>query len=346
MQHPYKTQPRRAFWSRAVSQRWEAASLAPAAPLLRPGDRVATLGSCFAANLIPYLRQAGFDYVQEEQRHAAFSDLPEDNFSYSRFSAAYGNIYTTRQFRQLLERALGRFSPQENCWRIGNEFVDPFRPGLRYRARTRREFDLLSENHLAAVARVFRKADVVIFTLGLTEAWVSKVDGAVFPACPGTVAGEFDADRHGFHNFTVAEIVEDLEAILGLMGKFREDTRLILTVSPVPLVATATQDHVLEASIYSKSVLRAACGEICAAHENVAYFPSYEIITGPQARGAFFEPDLRSVSAAGVEEVMRVFLAHRAPATPMRSAAAPAVDVGAISRRAMKIDCEEAATDA
>ena len=37
--------------------------------------------------------------------------------------------------------------------------------------------------------------------------------------------------------------------------------RLVLTVSPVPLAATASGSHVLPATIYSKSVLRAAAQE-------------------------------------------------------------------------------------
>ena len=34
----------------------------------------------------------------------------------------------------------------------------------------------------------FRDLDVFVFTLGLTEAWVAKADGAVFPLAPGVVS--------------------------------------------------------------------------------------------------------------------------------------------------------------
>ena len=54
----------------------------------------------------------------------------------------------------------------------------------------------------------------MVFTLGLTEAWVSADDGAVFPAAPGTVAGEFDPARHRFVNFTVDEVVADLDGMI------------------------------------------------------------------------------------------------------------------------------------
>ena len=77
--------------------------------------------------------------------------------------------------------------------------------------------------------------------------------------------------------------------------------KVILTVSPVPLVATAEEAHVLVATTLSKSVLRVAAEVVSARGRDVAYFPSYEIITGPQARGRYFAEDLRSVTDEGVD---------------------------------------------
>ena len=39
---------------------------------------------------------------------------------------------------------------------------------------------------------MFEQSEIFIFTLGLTEAWRSKKDGAVFPLAPGVSAGSFD----------------------------------------------------------------------------------------------------------------------------------------------------------
>jgi hypothetical protein len=84
--------------------------------------------------------------------------------------------------------------------------------------------------------------------------------------------------------------------------------RFILSVSPVPLVATATDQHVLTASTYSKSVLRVASDEVSRNFKDVTYFPAYEIITGPQAPKEYFEDDRRNVSRLGVEEVMSTLI--------------------------------------
>jgi len=347
MLHPYKSQPIEAFWGRSISQNWDAISLRRESPILTSQDRIVSLGSCFAANLVPHLKKSGYTYIEEEPRHTAFDALPPENFSYEKFSAAYGNVYTPRQFLQLLDRVEGRFSPAEDRWFVGTEIVDPFRPGLRYRARTVVEYEALTQSHLMAVRRAFSKATVVIFTLGLTEAWMSKQDGAVFPACPGTVSGAFDDSKHIFHNFTVKEVVEDLGEIIGRLRAYREDIRLLLTVSPVPLVATATKAHVLEASTYSKSVLRAACGEIAGTYANASYFPAYEIITGPQAPDDYFESDRRNVSQKGIESVMQVFFASCADATHAIAISTSSVDgtPREMARRMVIAECEEAASE-
>jgi SAM-dependent methyltransferase len=308
--HPYQIAPDRSFWSRSVSSGFDVCQVADHdGPLIRHGEPVASAGSCFASNLVPFLERAGFDYLRTERRNPAFADIPVESLGYENFSTAYGNIYTPRQLLQLLRRCLGSFRPAEDRWHTDAGVIDPFRPGLRYHALTDREFDLLGAQHLRAVRRVFEEAKVFIFTLGLTEAWVSRLDGAVFPACPGTVAGTFDDTRHAFVNFSVDEITADLDAFVTEICALNRGVRIILTISPVPLVATATGQHVLPASTYSKAVLRASAEQIVRRHGCVSYFPAFEIVTGPQAPDAYLEADRRSVTPEAIATVMTAFLA-------------------------------------
>lgn len=309
--HPYKTAPARAFWSRSVSNGLFSEDLINSdSYLIRRGDKIVSAGSCFASNLVPYLEKAGLSYIRTENFHRRFAGIDADNLGYSKFSAAYGNIYTIRQLLQLLRRASGVFKPAEDRWLTNGAVIDPFRPGLRYPARTTIEFDALTTQHLSCVRRAFSSADVFVLTLGLTEAWVSRIDGAVFPACPGTVAGEFDPDQHEFKNFSVAEISADLASFISELRILNPKVRFIITVSPVPLVATATGNHVLCATIYSKSVLRVAAQEASTQQSLVTYFPAYEIVMGPQAPRNFLAPDRRNVTADAVDCVMATLLRH------------------------------------
>jgi hypothetical protein len=343
---PYHLAPDRAFWARSVSGGFDPATiLDPGPSLLRRSDRIVSAGSCFAANIVPSLERAGFTYLRTEATHPAFAKLLEERFGYSRYSAAYGNVYTARQLLQLLKRALGMFSPAEDRWVTPAGIVDPFRPGLRYCARSEREFDLLTSQHLGKTQQAFEQASLFIFTLGLTEAWVSRLDGAVFPACPGTVAGSFDPERHAFRNFDAAEVTADLREFVGLLRSINTGIRIILTVSPVPLVATATEDHVVTANAYSKSVLRVAAAELAKHEPDVAYFPAYEIITGPQAPEEFFAADRRSVSVAGINSVVRALLAHSEAGREPEAATPPEATAGRLSRIVSEAECEEATLD-
>jgi len=215
-EHPYKQAPDRAFWSRSVSRDFDASSVADAPPfLLTRDDRFMSAGSCFASNVRSYLEGAGYRYTVTEAAHPLWSEWVEEAY-YEAFSARYGNIYTARQMVQLLERGLGSFQPAEEYWQSDGTLIDPFRPGLRYRARSVGEFRALTRQHLRAVLRAVEISSVFVFTLGLTEAWVSTDDEAVFPACPGTVAGAFDERRHKFRNFSVEEVTRDLVRMVSL----------------------------------------------------------------------------------------------------------------------------------
>lgn len=347
--HPYKRAPRTSFWSRSVSDGYDPAALvAPSEPLIRLSDTVASAGSCFASNLVPHLERRGFTYLRTEPRHPSFRDIPKERLGYDAFSAAYGNVYTARQLLQLVKRSTGQFSPVEDRWPTDAGVIDPYRPGLRYHARTDREFDLLTRQHLASVRQVFESAAVFIFTLGLTEAWVSIADGAVFPVCPGTVAGTFDSSHHAFVNFTAAEVTADLAAFIGELRTINPRVRVILTVSPVPLVATATASHVLCASTYSKAALRVAAGEIANDQPGVTYFPAFEIVTGPQTGGAFFTDDRRTVTDDGIDTVMAAFLSHceQPPDTrPIGTDRAAPAPHPWLSKAIADAECEEAMLD-
>jgi hypothetical protein len=349
VEHPYTRQPTIAFWSRSVARDLDTRRIySGPLPLLGTDDVIMSAGSCFAANIVPFLEGAGLRYLRTETAHPSFARLGE-NLGYASFSAAYGNIYTARQLLQLLLRATGAFAPAEDRWEDGPFITDPFRPGLRFKARSHREFDVLQAQHLRAVRDAFTQATVLVFTLGLTEAWESVCDGAVFPACPGTVAGAFDPDRHRFRNFRVLEIVEDLERLLACLREINPGIRLVLTVSPVPLVATATAQHVVSATVASKSILRAAAQHFTESHPGSAsYFPAYEIITGPQAEGRFFEIDRRNVSKEGIATVMRAMLwacGRETSVEPVIRVPAQGNAAAEISKAIVDAECEEAMAD-
>ncbi len=315
--HPYAAQPAHAFWAQGVAA---PAAIDPASvdPVVAPAFRVArrariaSAGSCFAQHLPRHLRAAGLRPFVAEQAHPIVPAAVARRFGYGDLGARYGPVYTARQLLQLLRRAFGEFVPADDAWAgPDGRWLDPFRPRIQPGGYLSRE-ELAADRarHFDAVRRLFTQLDVLVFTLGLTEAWADRADGAVYPLCPGVAGGQFDPGRHTLLQLGVAEVVDDLEAFVERLRAINPRARLILTVSPVALAATAGDRHVLVATGYSKSVLRVAAEQLSRRHAGIAYFPAYEIVTGGFHRGRYLGDDLREVSEAGVAHVMRLFLQH------------------------------------
>ena len=323
MTNPYKSKKPTNFWYKSVSGRGptEVDPVIDVPFHIFKDDLIATAGSCFAQHIAHYLKDNEFQYFVTED-HPVIIGSEDEN--YGTFSARYGNIYTVRQLWQLFQRAYGLFEPLEDAWcRADGRFIDPFRPRIQSAGFISvEELRNDRELHLAAVRRLFENCDVFIFTFGLTEGWISIVDGAVFPLAPGTVVENLDDEDYLFKNFTVSEMETDMNLFIEGLRTVNPQCRVLTTVSPVALVATYENSHVLPATFYSKSALRVVAETVRLSHHMNGYFPSYEIITGPQARGSFFEDDLREVKPEGVSHVMSIFSLHylskseRAPTAP------------------------------
>ena len=276
---------------------------------IRPDTRVATAGSCFAQHIGRYLRDAGCTVLDAEPPPRSMTEAVAKRYGYGLFSGRYGNVYTARQMRQLLEEVAEGQADARLVWDREGRFVDALRPQVEPEGLASVEEVLLHcDYHLERTSRMLRQADVFVFTLGLTEAWEDRATGRVLPLCPGVAGGTFDPEAYVFRNFRHSEILADLHAIKALLRRFNPAMSLILTVSPVPLTATATGRHVLDATSWSKATLRGAVGEFVEETDDVDYFPSFEIVTHPASGGPWFEQNLRSVSPAGVDKVMSIFL--------------------------------------
>ena len=304
---------------------------------ISPEDRIATAGSCFAQHIAAQLRGRGFRVLDLEPTPWGLDPDRARAFGYGIYSARFGNLYTARQLLELLREATAPDPPGPIVWERSGRFFDALRPGVEPEGlASPEEVAAHRRDHLARVREMFAATQVFVFTFGLTEAWRDRATGRTLPTAPGTIAGRFDPALYEFHNFTAEETLADYRAFRAELEALNPGVRHLVTVSPVPLTATAADAHVLVASTYSKSVLRAVAGQLAAECPDVDYFPSYEIITAPWSRGVFFEPNLRAVSPAGVAAVMRVFFAAHAPqaaAADPAGADADAAEAPAARRR-------------
>ncbi len=345
--HPYETAAPQAFWAKAVAdpQGENLTGLfSPKFPL-GPEDRIGTAGSCFAQHIGRALSRAGVPIVITEASPPFLTQDQAAQFGFGLYSCRYGNIYTPRQMAQLLVEALNPSPPQAPIWCKNNRYYDAMRPNIEPEGlETTQELLLHRAEHLAAIRAMLGQITTFVFTLGLTEGWCDLATGRTLPLCPGVIAGDYSPQTTAFQNFRYPEILADLAAIRDLLHQVNPAIRLLLTVSPVPLTATASGNHVLAATTQSKASLRAAAGDFAAAHADVDYFPSYEIITSPAARGQCYEPNLRQVRASGVARVMACFLAAYGLADAPERIAQP--QTAADGDGSAELICEEQLLDA
>jgi hypothetical protein len=321
--HPYIGMPDYQFWRKELGIKYpdKFDPVTNHSFVISHHDSIVTAGSCFAQHVGRYLLSSGFNILIAEKAHDIVPAEIAKLYNYGLFSARYGNIYTALQLKQLIQRAFGEFNPIEKCWIASNgSFVDPFRPQIQPGGFVS-EAELLADLsvHLDAVKKAFTSMDVFIFTLGLTEAWLDQRDGAVFPLAPGVAGGLWDEKKYKFVNLELDQTVSDLQWSIDYLRNINPNIRIVLTVSPVPLNATAVNRHVFVSTTYSKSVLRVAAQIICDNYSMCDYFPSYEIITSPFVRAQYYAEDCREVIEDGVRHVMNLFLTHYGGLQPNQS---------------------------
>jgi len=299
MSNPYLNRPEHSFWKTAVAKKeWsELKPISEQLAIIKRDTKIAAAGSCFAQKVATYIKS---------NEAIEFVELESVSPGQPIFSARYGNIYTTRQLLELIQEAeSGEADSTCAVQREDGKFVDVYRPFVEEDGFDNAEEVINARvEHLAKVRQMFRESDVFVFTLGLTEAWVSKKSGRTFPVCPGIFTEEVDSE---FVNYGFQDVLNDLGRCVELINAINANINIIVTVSPVPLTATYTDDHVMSATSYSKSVLRAVCGEIVDLFSNVHYFPSFEIVVNPYRDGNAFENNKRSVTQEIVDVVMQTF---------------------------------------
>jgi hypothetical protein len=232
---------------------------------------IASMGSCFAREIRKVLLDEGYAYITEE------TDNPKSVHA----SAAWERTYNTFSMRQIFEYTFEEWEPDLRWWVSpeSKKVQDPYRRIILYDSVAEAEEDFVRHRECSRAA--LTKAEVLILTLGLVEIWEDTVDGSVIclPSGPYPKEGG-DMSRYRFRVSRYFENLENLERIYAIMQEHMPGCRLLLTVSPVHLWATFRTDlDVLSASCNSKSTLRSAVDEFTARHDNVFYFPAFEMAT-------------------------------------------------------------------
>jgi hypothetical protein len=183
--------------------------------------------------------------------------------------------------RQIFEYTFESFTPETRWWISPKtkQVQDPYRRIILYGSVEEAQKDF--QSHIKCSRKAIMKARVLILTLGLTEIWEDKSDQSVICLPSGPYFNEGGGlDEYVFRVSRYQENLDNLEKIYQILKKHNKECKLVITVSPVHLWATFRKDmDVISANCNSKSTLRAAADEFTSRHDDVYYFPSYEIAT-------------------------------------------------------------------
>jgi hypothetical protein len=253
---------------------------------------IGSAGSCFAMEIYKRLKASGFNYVTTEPNpHSC---------------AKWGVIFNIPAFRQLIQKSFGLITLPRLLWKketeTGVEYRDPFREEVAFESveQYQAEYDA----HLQAAREALLRVKVFILTLGLNEIWALRADPrVVFSRNPWNFS-PFLTERR---TLSFEESLRELQTMLDIWRSFNPDLKLILSVSPVPLMGTfqARDMHVIEATCHAKSLLRIVAHEFAARNQDVYYFPSFETVMYCTENP--WDPDQRHVAPHTVDNVMRLF---------------------------------------
>lgn len=277
-----------------------------AAPSAKPSfqidksDKVFTIGSCFARNVESALIDAGMEVTSNE------TDLGTVGESLG-FAANFFNKYSIHSIYNDLKWALERDTypkddiiyamPQKGLYadlQLGMSKLDfPLEDIHDFRTR-----------YLDVMARA-AEADVIIITLGYVETWYDTKLGIYLNTSPAQPLVKAEPDRFEFRVLSYDDVLASLRDVYALLNKHREKPlKMLITVSPVPLLSTFRDMDVLVANTYSKSVQRAAIDQFITETTGVDYFPSYEFVMLSNPTIAWSRGDYRHVSADLVARIM------------------------------------------
>lgn len=286
----------------------------PRKQLIGPGTKVFTMGSCFALEVRRALQRSGQEvfpnYLSVKYR------LGENQFSSFTETCEFQPHYDTFGIRQEFETALGLWKDRRDGFlaysgtklnqQLGWDTIyqDPFRKVTW--GKSRALLDEVVDQVDRVVINGVAEADVLVITLGLTEAWRGNKTGKYFCQVP-RAEGENGAT---FHPSTFLENYNNMRATFDMLFARYPEKQVILSVSPIPLDSTFRKHmDVGTANTESKSILRAVAGQICREYEsNVTYFPSFEM-ANLLPREHVFQDDVRHVQPAFADRVVKGFLA-------------------------------------
>ncbi|MSQ87522.1 MAG: hypothetical protein EXR10_11950 [Alphaproteobacteria bacterium] len=252
---------------------------APAQPFIDRSCDVVTMGSCFATNSAKFLRANGYR---------------------ARVAGSIDRLFTPPALQFFAENPLRDGKPVQG-------FIDYWR---------------LDQAEIDALRQSLLSGSPVIITFGLAMVWVNNDTGEIIfdPQVKNEKTKDILLPRNllSTYEMKLLSLEETTESILATVNALRAmniRNKIILTLSPIPLVFSCSDYPVVVADCLSKSTLRLAIDSVMRLKlKDIFYFPSYEIIKWvlPMITTPWGAADglITHVKEEWIDYVMRKFAHH------------------------------------
>jgi tetratricopeptide (TPR) repeat protein len=127
--------------------------------------------------------------------------------------------------------------------------------------------------------QVIKSSDVFILTLGVAPAFFDRATGDFVLPRSTALNSRVLAEKYRFRTTSVQENVDNVVYVLDFIRKISPRIKVVVTVSPVPLVASFEYESAVQADCLSKSTMRLVAHEVVnnSNISNILYWPSFEV---------------------------------------------------------------------
>jgi tetratricopeptide (TPR) repeat protein len=127
--------------------------------------------------------------------------------------------------------------------------------------------------------QVIKNSDVFILTLGVAAAFFDKATGAFVLPRPSALNSRALAEKYLFRTTSVEENVGNVLYLIEFVRTLAPHIKIVVTVSPVPLLASFEYESAVQADCLSKSTMRLVAHEVVnnSNISNILYWPSFEV---------------------------------------------------------------------
>jgi tetratricopeptide (TPR) repeat protein len=126
---------------------------------------------------------------------------------------------------------------------------------------------------------IIRTSGVFILTLGVAPAFFDRATGDFVLPRPSALNSRVLAEKYLFRTTSVKENVGNVLYLINFIRSISPDIKIIVTVSPVPLLASFEYESAVQADCLSKSTMRLVAHEVVnnSNLSNILYWPSFEV---------------------------------------------------------------------